>query len=72
MLFHGTTFCLDLEKSNVFQCLIQRSVKAFQSLSSEDLPLGCSEQVMISGHYIRDEACVSWVVLLASMTPRFP
>ncbi len=28
--------------------------------------------LLISGHYIRDRACVSWVVLLASMTPRVP
>lgn len=28
--------------------------------------------LLISGHYIRDEASVSWVVLLASMTPRVP
>lgn len=63
--------CGEKRKSNA-PYLIQRSVKAFQNLSLEHLPLGCSERLMISGHYFRDEACVSWVVLPASMTPRFP
>lgn len=51
------------------------SVKVSKSFSKSYLRSTFGLQwtsLLISGHYIRDEACVSWAVLLASMTPRVP